>query len=64
MEEYISVDEAAQRMGRSRATMWNLIRRYELPTFRRPGDRRTYVQTKDIDRLMGTFEPREARAAA
>ena len=64
MEEYISVDDAARRMGRSRATIWNLIRRYELPTFRRPGERRSYVQAKDIDRLMGAFEPREASAAA
>ena len=64
-EEYLSVDEAAGAIGRSRATIWNLIRRYNLETFRRSMDRKTYVRRADVERLArGTFEPREASAAA
>lgn len=63
MEEYLTIDQAAGVTGRSRATIWNLIRRYELTTYRRPGDRRTYLARRDVERLM-EFEPREVGAAA
>ncbi|MPZ24450.1 MAG: helix-turn-helix domain-containing protein [Dehalococcoidia bacterium] len=63
-EEYLSVDQAAEYMGRSRATIWNLIRRHRLPTFKRPLDRKTYVLKADLEKVMTSFEPREARAAA
>ena len=64
-EEYLSVDEAAEAIGRSRATIWNLIRRYNLETFRRSMDRRTYVRRADIEQLArGTFEPRPREASA
>ena len=64
-KEYLTVDEAAKAIGRSRATIWNLIQRYNLETFRRSMDRRTYVRRADIEQLArGTYKPREARAAA
>lgn len=57
MDQYLPVLDAAQRLGCSRATIWNLIRRHALPTYRRPGDRRTYLRVRDVEHL-GIFEPR------
>ncbi len=50
-ETYISVDDAATDLGVSRATLWKWIKRYELPTFRFLGDRRTFVQREDVNKL-------------
>ncbi len=48
---YMSVDEAAEAAGVNRVTMWKWVRRYELPTFRFLGERRTFVRREDVDRL-------------
>jgi excisionase family DNA binding protein len=48
---YISVDDAAADIGVSRATVWKWIKRYEMPTFRFLGERKTFVRRADIDRL-------------
>ena len=50
-ENLMSVDEAASDLGVSRATMWNWIRRHELRTFRRIGDRRTFLERAEVERL-------------
>ena len=50
-EEYISVDEAAAQFAVTRGTMWKWIRRFELPTFRLLGERRTMVKRADVERL-------------
>lgn len=63
-EDYLSVDQAAEYMARSRATIWNLIRRHQLPTFKRELDRKTYVLKTDLEKVVTRFEPREANAAA
>jgi excisionase family DNA binding protein len=51
MDEMIAIDDAAAELNVSRATIWNWIRRYELPTFRRPGERRTLLRRADVARL-------------
>jgi len=53
---YISVDDAAADIGVSRATVWKWIKRYDLPTFRFLGDRKTFVQKADIERLKQPIE--------
>ena len=56
-EEYFSIDEAAREVGCSRATMWNLVKRHNLTTFKRPLDRKKYVRKVDIHQLLSTFVP-------
>ncbi len=53
---YISVDDAAADIGVSRATVWKWIKRYEMPTFRFLGERKTFVRREDIDRLKAPIE--------
>lgn len=50
-ERYITVNEAAESIGVSRATMWKWIKRHDIPTFRFMGDRKTYVQQDDLGKL-------------
>ena len=64
MEELIAVDEAAEELGVSRATVWNWIRRYELPTYRRPGERRTLLRRADVARLAEPMPADLAKKAA
>ena len=66
-EDFITVNDAAKLLGRTVSTVWRLIQKYELETFKRSMDKRTYVRRTDIERLAGgLFErrPREASAAA
>ena len=53
---YISVDDAAADIGVSRATVWKWIKRYEMPTFRFLGERKTFVRRADIDPLKDPIE--------
>ena len=64
MEELIAVDEAAERLGVRRATVWKWVRRYELPTYRRPGERRTLLRRADVARLAEPVPTEEAKKAA
>jgi excisionase family DNA binding protein len=48
---YITVNDAAAEVEVSRATMWKWIKRHALPTFRFMGDRKTYIQRSDLDKL-------------
>ena len=50
-EAHISVDEAADELGVSRATLWKWIKRYELPTFRFLGERRTFLKREDVAKM-------------
>ena len=56
--DYVSVDEAAQSLGVSRATMWKWIQRNNIATFRVLGDRRTLIQRSDVTVLSGP-QPRK-----
>ncbi len=55
-DDYLSIEEAANLLNRHTGSVWRLIRRYNLPTFRRPMDRKAYVRKSDIEKLEGTFE--------
>jgi excisionase family DNA binding protein len=48
----MSVQEAAERYAVSQATLYNLLRRGELHRFRRSGDKKTYLQVEELDRVL------------
>ena len=50
-ENYLSVDAAAAELGVNRVTVWKWVKRYDLPTFRFLGDRKTYLRRDDVQRL-------------
>jgi excisionase family DNA binding protein len=43
-----SVKEAADALGTSEASVWKLIRRCDIPTFRLPGLDRTLIKASDL----------------
>ncbi len=45
---YISVDQAAEEMTVSRATIWKWIKRHDLATFRFMGERKTFIRKDDL----------------
>jgi excisionase family DNA binding protein len=61
---YLSVDAAATEMGVNRVTVWKWVRRYELPTFRFLGDRKTYLRRDDVKRLREPIPVGEAKKVA
>ncbi|MGH7881744.1 MAG: helix-turn-helix transcriptional regulator [Candidatus Dormibacteraceae bacterium] len=42
------IDEVAQEFGITRRTLYRLIKQHQLQTYRRTGDRRTYVDRSEI----------------
>ncbi len=63
-ENYLSVDAAASELGVNRVTVWKWVRRYELPTFRFLGDRKTYLRREDVTRLREPIPVGEAKKVA
>lgn len=54
------IDEVAKEFGVSRYTVYRLIRRHSLETYKQAGDRRTYVNRDDIRPLVG-LQPKNPR---
>ncbi len=50
-EEFIDTYAAAEEIGVSRATIWNLIRRHQVERFRLPGELRTVIRRSDLAKL-------------
>jgi excisionase family DNA binding protein len=50
--DLISVDDAAETYGLSRATLFRLIDRKQLKSFKRLGDKRTLVSKAALKKLM------------
>ena len=63
-EEFVSVDAVAEEIGVNRVTVWKWIRRYELPTFRFLGERKTFLRREDVDRLRQPVPMDEAKKVA
>ncbi len=56
-DDYLAIDEIMAAIGKSRATIWRLIRQHGLATFRLPPDRRTFVRKADLP-ILGQPVPR------
>ena len=63
-ENYLSVDAAAAELGVNRVTVWKWVRRYELPTFRFLGDRKTYLRDEDVRKLRELIPVGESKKLA
>jgi excisionase family DNA binding protein len=48
---YITVNDAADDLNVSRATMWKWVKRQGMQTYRFMGDRKTYVMREDLEQL-------------
>ncbi len=60
MDQLLTLEEAEQRYGVKRSTLYRYIRRGDLPTYRRAMDRRVYVRQADLETLRRFRQP-EAR---
>jgi predicted DNA-binding transcriptional regulator AlpA len=67
-EELLSVEDAQQRLGISRALLWRLIRQYDPVRYHVPGQgKRVFFRASDVDRLVEPVpinEPQPSKLAA
>ena len=56
-----TIDDFASEAGISRETIYGLIRRHGLQTYKQVGDRRTYIDRDEIRPLLGP-QPKRSRA--
>jgi 8-oxo-dGTP diphosphatase len=57
------LDELAKELNLSRATIYRLVRRHRLETYKRAGDRRTWIDRDQLAPLLG-FQPRQPGSRA
>lgn len=55
--EMVTIDEAEHEFGMKRATIYKYAKRGDITTYRRPGDRKSYVRRDEMRRLR-EFRPR------
>lgn len=61
LDELITVLEAAELYDMGESTAWLLIKRAQLPRYRRPGQgKRTFIRRADFDRAYHTPVPVES----
>ncbi len=52
-EEYLDVEQIQEMLGVSRATVWNILNRYDLERFHIPArGKRTLVRKSDLQRVL------------
>jgi predicted DNA-binding transcriptional regulator AlpA len=57
----LTTEEAQKHLGVSRATFWNLVKRYDVPRYTVPlSGKRVYFKLEDLDHLR---DPRPAKRA-
>lgn len=62
--EFLSVDQVAEKYTVSRATVWRWIKEMDIQRYRFRGDRKTYIQSDDLERMsqpMPTEPQRSSR---
>jgi hypothetical protein len=63
MDDMMPVDEAVAMLGVARSTLFRWLAQRDIQTFRRIGDKRSYVRRADVDALR-TWQPREPKKGA
>lgn len=62
-EQMITLSEAAAALGVAMTSLYRYIRKFDLQTYHKLGDKRGYLRAADVDRLKG-FLPKEERPAS
>jgi hypothetical protein len=55
-KEYYTLEEAAQLLGRNRATVYNRMGLIKMKGHKFKGDRKTYLSAAEVDQLKNVFE--------
>lgn len=66
-DELLTAEQAQERLGVSRATLWNLLKRHKIPRYQIPAEgRRVFFNPEDIQRLREPvrLDPEQGKAAA
>ena len=51
-DQLLTVEQAQEHLGVSRATLWNLIKRHHIPRYRVPvSGKRVFFKASDLERL-------------
>ena len=50
-DENLTVEQVAEILKVSKATVWNMCKKHVLPAFKLPGSRRWLVSSKDLEKL-------------
>ena len=50
-EGYIDLYDTAAELGVSMATLWNLLKRYDIVRYKFPGKRRAVIKREDLEKL-------------
>ena len=58
--QYVDLYEAAAELGVSIATVWNLLKRFDIVRYKLPGKRRTMIRRQDLA-IMRQPIPRAGR---
>ena len=66
-DDLLTAEQAQEQLGVSRATLWNLLKRYKIPRYQIPAEgRRVFFKREDIQRLSEPVlvDPEQGEAAA
>lgn len=55
-DENLTVEQVAEILKVSRATVWNWFKRHTLPAFKLPGSRRWLISSKDLEKLKNELK--------
>jgi excisionase family DNA binding protein len=55
-QEYVTLDEAAEKIGINRATVYRWVQRLNIKTHRFIGSRRTWLAAADLTRIKDAHE--------
>ena len=57
MSNMVTIDQAAQALKISRNSLYRLIKKRQIVTYKKTGDLKTYLRAQDVTSLSG-FQPR------
>lgn len=55
-KEYYTLEEVAESLGKTRATVYNRMKLIDMKGHKFKGDRKTYLSTQEVETLRNVFE--------